>query len=247
MTTKNTNTVLQILSDCYTNNKPFDYKLIPQEEWKKFTEDFDCDDSHINEAIKLLKQLVVDKPESNCNNDVEILERQQKKLLTNNPSKEDIFDFVYEAIGFHEFDAETICSFGNLSLALMSDYRAANFIIENKVSFKEFVRYKLDGKEYVKGIDVLPMEQIKFSDILFHFKGSFEDWQTDTSILDGSLLVSLCDYLDVKVETIDETPASWSVPEYEFEEFENREHLKKFSRLFSKPMNKWYGDRWCDA
>lgn len=237
------NTVLKILSDCYTNDKPFDYKLIPQEDWKKFTEEFDCDDSHIVESIKLLKQLIVDKPESNRKNNVEILEHQQKKLLTNNPSKEDIFDFVYEATGYYKFDEETICSFGNLSLALMVNSDFAEFIIENNVSFKEFVRYKLDDR----GIDVLPIEQIKFSDILYHFNGSFENWQTDTSISDGSLLVSLCDYLGVKVETIEETPVNWSVPEYEFEEFENKDDLKKFARLFSKPMNKWYGDRWCDV
>lgn len=207
------NTVLKILSDCYTNNKSFDYKLIPQEDWKKFSEEFDCEDYH----------------------------------MTNNPSKEDIFDFVYDATSYYEFDEETICSFANLSLALMANSDFAEFIIENKVNFKEFVRYKLDDKETVRGIDVLPIEQIKFSDILFHFNGHFENWRTDTSIQAGSLLVSLCDYLNVKVETIGETPASWHIPEYEFEEFGNSDDLEKFARLFSKPMNKCYGDRWCDV
>ena len=205
----NMNTVLKILSDCYTNNKLFDRKLISQEEWENLKEELDINDDVL--------------------------------------SKQDIFDCIYEATGFYDFDEETICSFGNLSLALMVNSDFAEFIIENEVKFKEFVRYKLDDKGTVRGIDVLPIEQIKFSDILFHFNGHFENWDTDTSILAGSLLVSLCDYLNVKIETIDETPANWHIPEYEFEEFESKDDLKRFSRLFSKPMNKWYGDRWCDV
>ena len=204
----NYNDILCVLGDCYANNKPFDYKLLPQDDWNKFAEEFE---------VKAFPPGDYD--------------------LTNNPSKEEIFDFAYEATGYYEFDEETICSFGNLSLVLMTNTDFANFIIENKIEFKEFIRepYKRSS-----------IEQIEFSDVLYHFNGSFENWQTDTSIIDGSLLVSLCDYLGIKIETIGETPAKWNVPEYEFEEFESKDDLEKFARLFSKPMNKWYGDRWCD-
>lgn len=204
------NNFLQVLSDCYTNNKFFDRNLISPEEWKKFTEEL-----YVNDEVLGL-------------------------------SKKDIFDCLYEAVYFYDFDEQTICSFENLSLILMANCNFANFIISNKVTIKEFVRHKRTKDESLMVIDVLPIEEINFSDILEYFNSSFECWNAGVSIIEGSLLVSLCDYLNVKIDTIDETPMNWNVPEYEFEEFESKDDLKKFSRLFSKPMNKWYGDRWCD-
>jgi hypothetical protein len=207
------NNVLNALKDSYINNTPLDATKFSPQEWKEFGETFDFYDVYgdIRPGFESL-----------------------------NPSKEEIFDLLHDALPYYEFDEEVICSFGNLSLALMAntngDIRISDYIRKNKIKFNEFVRFE------EKSIEVLPISELKFSDVEYHFHGEFESWETDTSIFVGDSLVKLCDYLEVKVEPLSESPKDWHIPEYEFEEFDG--DLDDFARLFSKPIDQWYGKKY---
>lgn len=237
---KNVISVFNALSDSYVNNEPFDYtKIFPQKDWEEFEKFCNVDESkneEIRNAILILREV------SPINDQAQHLEEVLQGMDPKNiKSKKQIFDFICEVIGWAEIPLETICRFKNLSWALTSglNKETVECIIKNKLEFNEFIRSNR----------VMPISRLKFSDIDYHLSGSFENWQTDTSILDGCYAVRLCDYLGVAVKTVDKTPANWNVQEYEFEEFAEtfgKEKLKDFARLFKKPMNKWYSNSWCD-
>lgn len=209
------NNVIKALSNSYVNNIPLDTSSFSQEDWDQFKEEFDFidDTCQVRPGFESL-----------------------------NPSNEEIFDLLFDATNYYEFDSETICSFKNLGLALMcmTHDDVAEYIIANNVKFDEFIRF--DDK-----LKVLPISELKFSDVEHHFKIFFEDWRTDDSIFAGSLLVRLCDNLGIKIEPYERTPKDWNIPEYEFKEF-YEEHgdkpLREFARLFNKPMSQWYAKSW---
>jgi hypothetical protein len=167
-----------------------------------------------------------------------------RRLIESNTVSEFIYDLWNAGV---EIDLESLCSFGNLSFVIdskMYDAKELNsaitFIIENKISMNQ-MRWPHCSKNG-------PVD-VNFKDILEAFSYRwFEDWRSRDSIDAGALLVSLCDYLGVKVEPIAESPKEWNIEEYQFAEYprENKESLKKFARLFSKPMNTWYSQEWCD-
>lgn len=157
----------------------------------------------------------------------------------------DVSEFIHDLneAGVN-IDLESLCSFGNLSFVIDSKIHdtkelnsAITFIIENKIPMNQMYWPHMGG----------PVD-IKFNYILDPFSYRWlENWRSGDSIDAGALLVSLCDYLGVKVEPIAESPKEWNIEEIEFAEYakENKESLKKFARLFSKPMNQWYSEEWC--
>jgi hypothetical protein len=104
---------------------------------------------------------------------------------------------------------------------------AVAFIIENQIPMNEMM-----GQDFAS---------IDFQSILEFFQIYFEVWEKGDSIDAGAVLVSLCDYLGVRVEPLAESPKEWKIPEYEFAEYakENKKALKNFARLISKPMSEW--------
>ena len=240
MISKSVISVFNALGDSYVNNKTFDYtKIFPQKDWEEFEKFCNVDESkneEIRKAIDILRELNPIDDQSQYLE--EVLQEMDPKTIK---SKNQIFDFIYEAVDWAEIPFETICRFENLSLAFTSGI--------NKEAVERIIKYKIEFNEFIRDNRVLPISKLKFSDIDYHLSGSFENWQTNTSILDGCYAVRLCDYLRVKVKPVEKTPANWSVEGYEFEEFaekHGKEKLKDFARLFSKPMNNWYGKSWCD-
>lgn len=163
-------------------------------------------------------------------------------------NKEEIFDIIYDATSHYGFDQKTICSFGNLSLALMQmNYRTeeiSNYIIENNIKFSEIIRFEKKGN-LAHQMYFYPISELKYSDIYEHFNYAFENWRNEHSIFEGSSLVKLCDYFGINVETEDESPANWEVAKNEFVGFRAKygnDELNNFARLFSKPIDQWYNN-----
>jgi hypothetical protein len=165
-----------------------------------------------------------------------------EKLRSKHLTKKDVANFMHD-ISSREIDLESLCSFENLSFVLNQNSlqelnSAVNFIIENQIPMNEMMSCD----------DIAP---ICYSSILpFFYYEYFEKWEKGDSIDAGAILVSLCDYLEVKIEKFSESPKEWKIPEYEFAEYakENKQALKKFARLFSKPMSEWYPreEQWWD-
>lgn len=160
--------------------------------------------------------------------------------LYENPSKENVVNLIYELnrLGVN-IDAESLYSFGNISFVVDHNlYNLAEltnslrYIIDNKVPMNEAIA------TYSKNC-----EPIDFQNLLNSISENwFECWSGENSVLAGALFVDLCDYLNIQIEPIDESIADWDVEEFEVECIaeNNKESLKKFARLFSKPMKKWY-------
>lgn len=210
------------LCDCYGENKPFDIKNFSQKEHDSFKEMFDL---------------------------------EKDDSLFNNPSRKTIFDFLYEAVDNLEDDyLLAVCSTKNLSLVLspatgLLHQPALNFILNNKEKFEEFIRYTIDKDGFVKNTEVLPIKDLKFKDLEFVFQPHFESWEQTSSVNAGAVLVDMCDCFGLKIDFLDKSPKDWDIEECEFEEIAeyNKDNLKKFARLFSKPINEWYGKKWCDS
>jgi hypothetical protein len=165
-----------------------------------------------------------------------------EKLRSSQLNKKYVADFMCDMSIFFgtKIDIESLCSFGNLSFVLLSCNSekpdclqelnsAVAFIIENQIPMNEMM-----GQDFAS---------IDFQSILEFFTYNyFEVWEKGDSIDAGAILVSLCDYLGVRVEPLAKSPREWNVPEHEFPEYakENKQTLKKFARLFSKPMSEWY-------
>lgn len=213
--------VLDYLIDCYVKNKPFDYTK--------------CSTTDLNKFL-----------------DANSISFEELDLKT----KSSIFDFVHNnELVFckqENLDIKIRCQFKNLALAFQypEPSKVVDYIIKNKVKFNEFVRYTMKDDLYATSLKILPFSKIKFDDVLYHFNEHFQSWDTEDSITAGAALVRLCDYFGIKVKPLDKTPADWSVEEFEFEEFadsaKNKKKLKEFARLFSNPMNQWYGKKWCE-
>lgn len=154
-------------------------------------------------------------------------------ISTNKPSKEKILGFMLETgIGYNIQD---LAEFKDLHILLVSSSQnlihTTKFILKNNIKDLTFEGRKPTFKD---------LEEI-FSD------SYFEDWRSEESIKGGSLLVQLCDHLKIKVKTLANSPKNWDIEESEFsEEYQgSKQDLINFSRLFKKPIDKWYPS-WTD-
>jgi hypothetical protein len=215
---------LAAVRECYLINKPIDLTKFSAEDW--------------TQAVAYTEMA--------------------EKLRGKNPSRQEVKDFIYALFNCGiNFDLESLCAFGNLSFVL--DFNAhsiealnsaVNYIIENGMQKNGMVieDHVTNYKEAAASLN--------FEDILRPFSEEyFENWQGADSITAGALLVMICDHyayqLDGKqeglylIEPLAESPKEWNVKEYEFAEFarlgsDKEALLKKFARLFNKPMQEWY-------
>lgn len=168
------------------------------------------------------------------------------QILYEKPTKDNVIKMI-DKLNIC-YDIEDLCSFGNISFVLW-DWRNLTinicYIIENNIQFNEVFSKEAEAS----AATCVPLN---FKDILSPVNEMyFKEWQGDTSIEVGGMLVNLCDHLGVKIETIAESPSEWDIKESEFADFVKynqqtmKKILKSFARLFSKPMSEWYPkDEW---
>lgn len=184
--------------------------------------------------------------------------------LEHNLTREDIREFLdcfINYIPYHPTDdnigyipnlIEEICLFKDLNIVF-------KFCLYNVNDLKKAIEHiKKKNITFVEDDTTLPVKDLdhfnnrvekiydKYVEMLN--VGYFQDWRGEDSITAGGLFVELCDYLGLKVKSIDKTPMDWNIQEFVFQEYytdHNDKHLlKNFARLFSRHPSCWYGEPW---